>query len=94
MDVIVIDSKAYEKLKQELFDFLVRKMEENALLSKNSEKSEEWLSVKDTMHFLQVGRTKLQELKNHGEIDFTQKKKKLLFHRKSLERYLKKYSTL
>ena len=75
MDVIVIDSKAYEKLKQELFDFLVRKMEENALLLKNSEKSVEWLSVKDTMHLLQVGRTKLQELKNHGEIDFTQKKK-------------------
>lgn len=94
MDVIVIDSKAYEKLKQELFDFLVRKMEENALLPKSSEKSEEWLSVKDTMRFLHVGRTKLQELKNDGEIDFTQKNKKLLFHRKSLERYLKKYSTL
>jgi hypothetical protein len=94
MEVIVIDSEAYGKLKQELFDFLSKKLEERMLLAANTSPYDEWLSVKETMRFLQVGRTKLQELKNKGEIHFTQRNRKLLFHRKSAEKYLKKYSTL
>ncbi len=94
MDVILIDSKAYEKLKQDLFDFLSRKMEENALLYEGHAPSEEWISVKDAMRMLRVGRTKLQQLKNDGDIHFSQRKKKLLFHRKSVENYLRKFSTL
>lgn len=94
MEVIVIDSKAYEKLKQELFDFLSRKMEENAALAKSNDSLYEWVSVQEAMRLLNIGRTKLQELKNEGEIVFSQKKKKLLFHRKSIEKYLQKYSTL
>jgi phage pi2 protein 07 len=94
MEVIVIDSKAYLKLQEELFQFLERKfaeMQANQLKQKNME---DWISVKETMLLLPVGRTKLQQLKNDGLIHFTQHKKKLQFSRKSIESFKKKHSTL
>ena len=45
------------------------------------------LSVKETMKLLRVGRTKLQEMKNDGQIPFTQYQKKLMFSRKGTCRH-------
>ncbi len=94
MDVIVIDSVAYEKLKQELFEFLTKKMEEGAGARGEINAANDWIGVKETMKILNVGRTKLQEMKNDGEIHFTQYRKKLQFSRKSINAFLKKHSTL
>lgn len=93
MEVIVIESLAYEKLKQELFDFIWLKLEERerAVLKKSSQ--QDWVDVPTAMKLLNIRRTKLQQMKNNGEIHFMQNKKKLLFSRKSIEAYMLKHST-
>lgn len=94
MEVILIDSIAYEKLKQELFEFLSKKMKESATALSETNAANDWVGVKETMKMLNVGRTKLQQMKNDGEIHFTQYRKKLQFSRKSINAFLKKHSTL
>lgn len=93
MEVIVIDSMAFEKLKQELFEFISQKMEEREHLLGIMNREYDWVDVKTAMQLLNVKRTKLQQLKNDGMIHFSQIKKKLLFSRKSIEAYLRKHST-
>jgi excisionase family DNA binding protein len=53
----------------------------------------DWITVRDAMKILGVGRTKMQALKNEGEIRFTQDQKKLKFSLESIKKYLNDHST-
>jgi excisionase family DNA binding protein len=79
-----------------LFDKLVRYFESKNIqgfASVTKDSIEDWVNVKTAMHLLQIGRTKLQQLKNDGAIRFTQDGKKLRFSRRSIEKYLNDHAS-
>lgn len=95
MDVhlIQIGSAAWDEMLQKQFEFFEKKFSELGNRS-SSDPLDDWVNVKTAMRLLNVGRTKLQEMKNAGVIHFTQDKKKLQFSRKSIADYKRKHSTL
>ena len=88
-----IGSPAYRKMLEEQFEFFEKKFREMDGRT-STDPLDDWVSVAVAKRLLGVGRTKLQELKNEGQIAFTQHKKTLRFSRKSIELFLKKHSTL
>lgn len=83
MDVICIDEPAF----YELIRKVVKKLSEE-----KPEKENLWIDGTEAMAFLNCGKTKLQELRNNGEIVYSQPSRKIiLYHKPSLAEYLSKH---
>ena len=89
MEVIVIDSKAYNSLLNEMREMI---KSEFKILREKGIQEDDWISPDETRKLLGIGRTKYFELKNEGAITFSQHGRKVRVSRKSIEEFLKKNS--
>ena len=93
MEVIIIDSKAYKKLKEELFEefkqvLIEAKKESLAQLALESD----WVNTSEAKRLLGVkSKSKMQQLRDYGEIVFTKPGKIILYSKKSIIDYLNKH---
>ena len=93
MEVIIIDSKAYKKLKEELFEefkqvLIDAKKESLAQLALESD----WVNTSEAKRLLGVkSKSKMQQLRDYGEIAFTKPGKIILYSKKSIIDYLNKH---
>jgi len=81
MDVIVIESKAF----YELLDKAVEH------LQPNEKQLNKWVDGKECMGILKIQKTKLQQLRDNGEIEFSKMDRNILYNRFSLEEYIEKH---
>ena len=93
MEVIIIDSKAYKKLKEELFEefkqvLIEAKKESLAQLALESD----WVNTAEAKRLLGVkSKSKMQQLRDYREIAFTKPGKIILYSKKSIIDYLNKH---
>ena len=93
MEVIIIDSKAFKKLKEDLFEefkqvLIVAKKETLAQLAMESD----WISTEEAKKLLGIkSKSKMQQLRDYGEIVFTKPGKIILYSKKSIITYLNKH---
>ena len=93
MEVIIIDSKAFKKLKEDLFEefkqvFIEAKKETLAQLAMESD----WISTEEAKKLLGIkSKSKMQQLRDYGEIVFTKPGKIILYSKKSIITYLNKH---
>lgn len=87
MDVIVIESKAFQLLLEQQISFIMNKMAELEKEKKKNKSS--WLTLGEAKKILPYkSRTKWQELRDGGKIVFAQFGRKILYQRLSLESYI------
>ena len=93
MEVIIIDSKAFKKLKEDLFEefkqvLIEAKKETLAQLAIESD----WISTEEAKKLLGIkSKSKMQQLRDYGEIVFTKPGKIILYSKKSIITYLNKH---
>ena len=93
MEVIIIDSKAFKKLKEDLFEefkqvLIEAKKETLAQLAMESD----WISTEEAKKLLEIkSKSKMQQLRDYGEIVFTKPGKIILYSKKSIITYLNKH---
>lgn len=80
MNVIVFQDEAYQHVLQEL-----RKMVQDAVAELVQD---EWLEPEDAKKLLGVQKSKLQQLRDSGEILFSQHGRKIKYSRKSINAFL------
>ncbi len=90
MEVIVIDSKAYKSLLNEMREII---KSEFMILREKGIRENDWISPDEARKLLGIGRTKYFELKSEGKITFSQHGRKVRVSRKSIEDFMKRYST-
>ena len=87
MDVIVIESKAFQLLLEQQVSFILNKMNEVERNDKNNKTG--WLTLGEAKKILPYkSRTKWQELRDDGKIVFAQFGRKILYQKSSLESYI------
>ena len=95
MEVIIIDSKAFKKLKEDLFEefkqvLIEAKKETLAQLAMESD----WISTEEAKKLLGIkSKSKMQQLRDYGEIVFTKPSKIILYSKKSIITYLNKHQS-
>jgi len=90
MEVIVLDSKAFEELKSQIKGFVRQALMEIMAEKKASEHSD-WLSIDDAKKLLHFkSKTSWQKLRDNGTIQFTQFGRKIMYSRKSITAYINK----
>ncbi len=83
MEVICFDEDAYFNLLQKSYEYIK---------SLHNIKEDKWILPDEAMEMLGVKKTKLQELRDTGEIVFSQPSKKvILYDVESIREYLNKY---
>ena len=93
MEVIIIDSKAFKKLKEDLFEefkqvLIEAKKETLAQLAMESD----WIPTDEAKKLLGIkSKSKMQQLRDYGEIVFTKPGKIILYSKKSIITYLNKH---
>ena len=93
MEVIIIDSKAFKKLKEDLFEefkqvLIEAKKETLAQLAIESD----WIPTDEAKKLLGIkSKSKMQQLRDYGEIVFTKPGKIILYSKKSIITYLNKH---
>ena len=93
MEVIIIDSKAFKKLKEDLFEefkqvLIEAKKETLAQLAMESD----WISTQEAKKLLGIkSKSKMQQLRDYGEIVFTKPGKIILYSKRSIITYLNKH---
>lgn len=90
MEVIVLNSEAYEQLKIELFGF-VKKAITEVLAEKKVADNSDWLSWEEAKKLLPYkSKTSWQKFRDTGKIDFTQSEngRNIMYSRKSIIDYL------
>ena len=87
MEVIIFEKEAYWKMQEQLI-----KMFKAALKEATAKSEEEWISLAEAQALLGVkSKSKMQELRNHNKIRFSQHGKKLIKYSKtSILQYLEK----
>ena len=90
MEVIVIESQAFERLHRELAQMVrqaVREAKEEALA--NNDPANDWLSTEEAKQLLGVrSKTKMQELRDTGAIQFTKHGRIIRYSKRSILAYL------
>ena len=87
MDVIVLESQAYYRLLEEL-DQKIKKAVAEAL-KKNED---DWVDGDEAKQLLKIkSKSKLQSLRDNGEITFSQHGRIILYYRPSILEFLKKH---
>jgi hypothetical protein len=90
MQIIVIESEAFEALKNEL-KACVKVGVTEALNEKNAADRSDWLVLKEAQKLLPFSsKTSWQKLRDGGVIEFSQFGRKLLYSKKSILNYLSK----
>jgi hypothetical protein len=88
MEVIVLDSAAFDALKQE-FKGLVKQALAELLEEKKTEAESDWITLQDAKKLLPFkSKTSWQKIRDNGEIKFTQFGRKILYSRKSIYEFL------
>jgi hypothetical protein len=84
MEVICLQDGAFYALVEEV----VQRMKEKLEI-----KEDKWISDKEAMHKLRIqSKSTLQEMRNNGEISFSQPKRKvILYDAASIDEYLEKH---
>lgn len=90
MEVIVIETDAFERLHRDLMQQVrqaVREAKEEALA--NADPANDWLSIAEAKELLGVrSKTKMQELRDSGEIQFTKHGRIIRYSKRSILAYL------
>ena len=93
MEVIIIGSKAYKKLQEEQlnrFKEVLIEANKEALLQLSMES--DWIRTEEAKKLLGVkSKSKMQQLRDYGEIEFTQPGKIILYSKKSIIDYLNRH---
>ncbi len=93
MEVIIIGSKAYKKLQEEQlnrFKEVLIEANKEALLQLSMES--DWIRTEKAKKLLGVkSKSKMQQLRDYGEIEFTQPGKIILYSKKSIIDYLNRH---
>ena len=93
MEVIIIGSKAYKKLQEEQlnrFKEVLIEANKEALLQLSIES--DWIRTEEAKKLLGVkSKSKMQQLRDYGEIEFTQPGKIILYSKKSIIDYLNRH---
>jgi len=90
MEVIVLNTEAYEQLKIELFGF-VKKAIAEVLAEKKGVENSDWITIEDAKKLLPYkSKTSWQKFRDTGIIKFTKPKKgrNIMYSRKSIIEYL------
>jgi hypothetical protein len=95
MEVILIETTAYYKLREETFSFFAQKIADlEAKIQAINNPIEDWVSPSTARTMLRIGKTKYHELKNAGVLQYTQHGRKVSISKKSVFDFMKKNSTL
>jgi hypothetical protein len=89
MEIIVLESKAFYAL----LDALTERMKKELIEASKTqrENSSEWLTFKEACKILPYSiKTKWQELRDNGEVTFSQFGRKIVYSRTSLLEYIRK----
>lgn len=92
MEVIVLDSKAFEQLKLELKSYVKQALSE-FLLEKQLSESSDWITIDDAKKLLPYkSKSTWQNLRDTGVIEFSQfpNSRNILYSKKSILNYLNK----
>jgi hypothetical protein len=92
MEVIVINSEAFELLKKEMFCLIKQAVAEVLNEKKNAENSD-WITIKEAQKLLPYkSKTTWQKFRDSGDIKFSKSKngRFILYSRKSIIEYLNK----
>jgi len=90
MEVIVIESEAFKKLQKQLMEHMytiIKNAKEEAL--RNADPALDWISADQAKKILGVkSKTKMQELRDMGEITFSQSGRIIKYSKSSIVDYL------
>ncbi len=92
MEVIVLNSEAFEQLKQEFKGYVKQALTE-FIREKNSHENSEWITIEEAKKLLPYkSKTTWQKFRDQGIIDFTQppNSRNILYSKKSILNYLNK----
>lgn len=93
MEVIVLESEAYQQLQKEMMQLVrttVREAKEEALA--NMDPANDWLSTEEAKQLLGIkSKTKLQELRDYDAIVFSKAGKVIKYSKKSILAYLERH---
>ncbi len=92
MEVIVIESKAFEQLKLEIKQYVKEALKE-LLEEKNLDDNKEWITIEEAMKLLPYkSKTTWQKLRDSGTIEISQApgSRNILYSKKSIQNYLNK----
>ena len=90
MNVIVLDSEAFEQLKQEIKAYVKQALNE-FMREKQFAGTSEWITIEEAMKLLPYkSRTTWQKLRDNGIIEISQSpgSRTILYSKKSIEKYL------
>ncbi|WP_010182708.1 helix-turn-helix domain-containing protein [Aquimarina agarilytica] len=90
MEVIVFESEAYKALQRELMQqmhSIIKNAKEEAL--RNADPAQDWISTDEAKKLLGVkSKTKMQELRDMGELIFSQSGRIIKYSKTSILNYL------
>ena len=92
MEVIVIESKAFEQLKLEIKQYVKEALKE-LLEEKNLDDNKEWITIEEAMKLLPYkSKTTWQKLRDSGTIEISHApgSRNILYSKKSIQNYLNK----
>ena len=90
MEVIVLDSDAFEQLKQEIKGFVKQALHE-FIREKNLSETSDWINLEEAMKLLPYkSKTTWQKLRDNGIIEISQSpgSRAILYSKKSIINYL------
>lgn len=90
MEVIVIESEAFEQLKLEIKQYVKQALKE-LLEEKNLAENKEWITIEEAMKLLPYkSKTTWQKLRDSGTIEISQShgSRTILYSKKSIQNYL------
>lgn len=90
MNVIVLESEAFEQLKQEFKGYVKQALNE-FIREKNLAESSEWITIEEAMKLLPYkSKTTWQKLRDNGIIEISQSpgSRTILYSKKSIQKYL------
>ncbi len=90
MEVIVIETEAFYRLVAEVYHRM-KESEKNATLSTKTITDDSWITLTDAQKLLPYrSKAKWQELRDKGEVVFSQFGRKILYSEASIQKYIRK----
>lgn len=90
MEVIILDSTAFDALKKEI-QILVKQAVNDVLTKKESAEKSDWITLTEAQKLLPFkSKTSWQKLRDTGTIQFTQFGRKIMYSKNSILAYLAK----
>ena len=90
MEIIVFEKEAYFKMLADVTKFVRQIVKEEN--QQNQETSVDWVTTEKAKQLLNVkSKTKMQQLRDEGEILFSKYGRKILYSQDSIQRFLNKH---